>query len=56
LERRACRTPHSNVSELKASVDREWAAMSEDFVAKVCASFRPRITAMVEAKGDHFEI
>ena len=30
--------------------------VSEDFVYKVCASFRPRIEAMIAADGEHFEI
>jgi hypothetical protein len=56
VERKACRTPHNSVESLKASVNEVWADMSEDFVVKVCASFRPRIAAMVEAGGEHFEI
>jgi hypothetical protein len=40
---------------LKAAVDEAWAAMSEDFISKVCRSFRPRLEAMIEADGGHFE-
>ena len=55
VESRACKTPHVNVVALKASVKWEWATMSTEYVAKVCHAFRPRVEAMVEAKGSHFE-
>eukprot|EP00095_Tigriopus_kingsejongensis_P006063 maker-scaffold923_size80782-snap-gene-0.15 protein:Tk06063 transcript:maker-scaffold923_size80782-snap-gene-0.15-mRNA-1 annotation:"hypothetical protein EAG_00091" len=54
VERKACRTPHASIDALNASVDQVWADMSEDFVTKVCASFRPRISSMVDAGLDNF--
>ena len=48
-------TPHSSVAALKASVEQEWAIMSEDFMINSCKAFRSRIEAMVSNGGDHFE-
>ncbi|QQP48902.1 Uncharacterized protein FKW44_009370, partial [Caligus rogercresseyi] len=41
---------------MKATVNEEWANMSVAFISKACSSVRPRITAMINADGDHFEI
>jgi len=40
---------------LKASVQKEWADMSEAYIRKVCQAFRPHLQAMVDADGGHFE-
>ena len=56
VERKACATPHANVDALKAAVEKEWAEMSVEFVVKSCRAFRPRIEAMIEAEGGHFEM
>ncbi|XP_059094623.1 uncharacterized protein LOC131889516 [Tigriopus californicus] len=56
VESKACATPHSSVDAMKAAVEREWAAMDEEYVSRVCRSFRPRLEAMVEAEGGHFEV
>ncbi|QQP42560.1 Putative transposable element, partial [Caligus rogercresseyi] len=55
VESKACATPHPSVDALKASVEKEWADMSEHYVRKVCRAFRPRLEAMVSAEGSHFE-
>ena len=55
VESKACATPHANVDALKSSVEKEWDAMPVDHVIKVCRAFRPRLEAMVEADGGHFE-
>jgi len=55
VERKACAAPHPNVASLKAAVEQEWTNMSEDFVVKTCRAFRPRLEAMIAAKGGHFE-
>ena len=55
VESKACAVPHWSVEALKTSVEREWAAMSEDHVRKICHAFRPRLEAMVSAKGGHFK-
>ncbi|QQP40533.1 Uncharacterized protein FKW44_014609 [Caligus rogercresseyi] len=51
-----CAKPHPSAEAMKATVNEEWANMSVAFISKVCSSFRPRITAMINAGGDHFEI
>lgn len=56
MERKACAAPHPNVDSLKASVEEEWANMTGEFIMKTCKAFRPRIEAMIEAEGDHFEL
>ncbi len=55
VERKACATPHRSVDDLKASVEEEWASMSEDFAKKVCLPLRPHLEAMVLTDGGHFE-
>ncbi len=55
VESKTCATPHKSVDDLKASVEQEWANMSEDHVMKVCQAFRPRLEAMVAVDGGHFE-
>ena len=55
IETKACASPHPNVQSLKAAVEREWDNMSIHFVKKTCVAFRPRIEAMLEAEGGHFE-
>ncbi|QQP40723.1 Putative transposable element [Caligus rogercresseyi] len=56
LERKACSKPPPNVASLKSAVHEEWTNMSMDYVVKVCSGFRPRVEAMIEAEGSHFEI
>ncbi|QQP39797.1 Uncharacterized protein FKW44_013625, partial [Caligus rogercresseyi] len=46
-ESKSCAIPHPGVYALKASVKKEWAAMSEEHFRKVCRAFRPRLEAMV---------
>ena len=55
VESKACAVPHPSVDALKVSVEKEWAAMSEDHVRKVCHALRPRLEARVAANGEHFE-
>ncbi|QQP37952.1 Uncharacterized protein FKW44_018403 [Caligus rogercresseyi] len=52
---KACANHHPSVNALKASVEKEWAAMSKEHIRKVCRAFRPRLEAMVAANGHHFE-
>ncbi|QQP38253.1 Uncharacterized protein FKW44_018776 [Caligus rogercresseyi] len=46
VENKACANHHPSVNALKASVEKEWAAMSEEHIRKVCRAFRPRLEAM----------
>ena len=55
VEIKVCATPHASMDALKASVEKEWADMSEAYICKVCQAFRPRLQAMVDADGGHFE-
>ncbi len=55
VESKVGKVPYPSVEALKAAVDQEWEAMSEDFIQRVCAGFRRRLELCVEAKGSHFE-
>ena len=55
MDKEARATPHRNVSDLKASISREWRKMSKDFVFRSCKQFRARIEAIIEAEGSHIE-
>lgn len=55
VESKACSAPHRSTDDLKATVEQEWAAMSDDYVIKTCAMFRPRVEAMIKADCGHFE-
>ena len=55
VESKACATPHASVDVLKASVEKEWEGMEEEYLVRVCKAFRPRLEAMLEAEGGHFE-
>ena len=48
-------TPHRNISELKATIQKEWKKLSSDYIIKSCSSFRRRIEAVIEAEGGHME-
>ena len=41
VESKVCATPHASMDALKASVEKEWADMSEAYIRKVCQAFRP---------------
>ena len=55
IESKACDRPHNSVADLRASVDREWAAMPEAYVVQTCKAFRRHLEAMLAANGGHFE-
>jgi hypothetical protein len=55
VEEKACAIFHSNVDELKASVDRHWNDMSTAELVSACKAFRPRIEACIAAEGGIFE-
>ena len=55
VEARACATPHRNVAELRASVDEQWANMSEEFIRNTCRSFRGRVEKVIANDGSHIE-
>ncbi len=55
IESEVCLVSRPHVDTLKASVEREWTVMSEEYVCKVCRTFRPRLEAKVVANCGHFE-
>jgi hypothetical protein len=55
LERLACKSPHANINDLKASLKKAWAKLSKEYIEKTCSSFRGRIEAVIEANGGHIE-
>ena len=55
VERDSNKTSHKNIADLKASICQAWEAMEEEYVVKVCRRFRPRLEAVVKAKGGYIE-
>jgi transposase len=55
VESRACRKPHSNITALKSSINKEWTAMDPEYIQTTCAGFRRRIEAVIKAGGGYFE-
>ncbi|QQP52487.1 Putative transposable element [Caligus rogercresseyi] len=51
VESQACRVRHSNVEDLKTSVEKKWKAMKRSYIITVCQAFRRRVEAVIEAKG-----
>ncbi|QQP39809.1 Putative transposable element [Caligus rogercresseyi] len=51
VESHACRVRHSNVEDLKTSVEKKWKAMKRSYIITVCQAFRRRVEAVIEAKG-----
>ncbi len=55
LNRKVCSITQPSVEALKAAVEREWAAMSPEFIISSCRAFIPRINKMLHVAGGHFE-
>lgn len=55
VQSKACKCRHSNLDELKASVNRVWASMRKKYVRRVCKGFRPRLNRVIDAEGRHIE-
>ncbi len=55
VEERACAIHHSNVASLKCAIEKEWAAMSRDYVRDTCSVFRSRVEQVVAAGGGIIE-
>lgn len=55
LEARACAKRHNSVEELKRSLTREWARISQDELRGAAKNFRTRLELCVAAQGGHFE-
>ena len=54
-EARACKVRHQNITALKTSVDREWMAMSRDYVMIPCEAFRRRLEGAFSSNGGYIE-
>ena len=55
IESETNRTSHPNVDSLKASISKVWATYPADVIVKACATFRPRIEAVIAADGGHIK-
>ena len=55
LESRACKSPHNNVTTLKASIVRSWRSLSKQYIVDTCLSFRRRVETVIEMEGGLFE-
>lgn len=55
VEARACKTSHPSVNTLKSNIARTWRVMPEDYVRKVCSSFRHRLEDVIAKNGGHIE-
>jgi hypothetical protein len=55
VEVKACAKGHPNVKALKASVEREWAKISDDSLVSSVNKFRSRIERCIAAEGGIFE-
>lgn len=55
IERHSNKSRHPNVASLKNAIKASFADMEKEILAKACARFRPRIEAVIEAKGGYIE-
>ncbi|QQP41550.1 Putative transposable element, partial [Caligus rogercresseyi] len=54
VESQACRVRHSNVEDLKTSVEKKWKAMKRSYIITVCQAFRRRVEAVMRPKVAKF--
>ena len=54
IEARACNVRHSYITALKTSVDREWMALSRDYVFKSCI-FRRCLEGIIASDGGYID-
>ena len=52
----ACKDSHPNKEALIKSVTKAWSNMSEDYIRKTCAKFRPRVEAVIECEGGYINV
>ena len=55
LQEKACNKTHSSVTALKRSILAAWDSMSDEYIRKVCSTFRRRVQAVVDADGGFIE-
>ncbi|QQP37520.1 Putative transposable element [Caligus rogercresseyi] len=51
IERQACKKRHNSTKALKPSITKAWAKMDPTYIKNTCSTFRPRVVAVMEAKG-----
>ena len=56
FESKVSAKPHKNVDDLMASMAKEWAAIPEVNLIRVCKAFRPTVEVMVKSEGSHIEV
>jgi transposase len=55
IESKCNATPHPNVDSLKASIAKVWAEYPDVSIQRAFTSLRPRLEAVIAAKGGHIE-
>ena len=55
LERKACRTSHDFLENLKAKLQREWALIPQEVLCASCNAFQGRLKQIIKNKGGHIE-
>ena len=50
LENKTNSISHPNIGSLKNAIEEEWNKMSEEFILKVCKSFRRHVDTIIEKK------
>ncbi len=51
----ACRDPAPDIGAMKCAVNAAWRNLDTNFIRRVCRGFRPRLEAVIGAKGSHSE-
>jgi hypothetical protein len=55
VAQKACDKPHPNLESLQADITAVWNSMTPEYVMLTCQRFRPRLEAVVAARGGHIE-
>ncbi|KAF2353921.1 hypothetical protein FHG87_015322 [Trinorchestia longiramus] len=55
LQTRVLATPHTSLKSLKAKLQKEWEAISQEQIRAACDAFVNRVKPIVRNKGGYFE-
>ncbi|QQP55189.1 Uncharacterized protein FKW44_008301, partial [Caligus rogercresseyi] len=55
VERKACNVRHPNITQLKATANEHWDAMTEGYLRDSCRAFRGRLKAIIAAGGGYID-
>ncbi|QQP37589.1 Uncharacterized protein FKW44_017897 [Caligus rogercresseyi] len=55
VKRKACNARHPNITQLKATVNEHWDAMTEGYLRDSCRAFRGRLKAIIAAGGGYID-